>query len=50
MGNALNQVQGQSLPFRPDPLGGPFDRPLRELAKSIWLLCNALRMLVGELL
>ena len=48
--NALNQVQGQPLPFCPDPLGGPFDRPLRELAKSIWLLCNALRMLVGELL
>ena len=50
MANAPNQVQGQSPPFCPDLKGGPFELPLRELARSIWLLCNALRMLVGEFL
>jgi hypothetical protein len=50
MVNALNQVQGQSPPLCPDLKGGSFELPLRELARSIWLLCNALRMLVGEFL
>ena len=50
MANALNQVQGQSPPFCLDPKTGPFALPLREWAKSIWLLFNALKMLVGEFL